>query len=269
MTYDRAAALAQSRAGLAEMRVAAICGTVADLAALTAGAARITAFTGAGISTECGVPDFRSPGSPWLQWPPIDFQSFVASEDSRREAWRRKFLIDDMWAGAAPGRGHMALARLAAECRLGAVITQNIDGLHHASGVGADLVIELHGNGTYAACLDCAARHALQPIRQAFESDGAPPRCACGGIVKSATVSFGQAMPQAAMKRALAASLDCDLFLVIGSSLVVSPAAQFPRIAKDNGAVLAILNRDPTPLDTLADLVLHCDIGEALTHVAN
>ena len=241
---------------------------VAEFLALIAGARRITAFTGAGISTECGVPDFRSPGSPWLKLPPIAFQAFVASEANRREAWRRKFLIDDMWAGALPGRGHLALARLAGQGRLRAAVTQNIDGLHQASGLGAEDVIELHGNGTRAQCLDCARPYALAPIRAALEDRGTLPHCACGGIVKSATISFGQPMPREAMRRALAASLDCDLFVVIGSSLAVHPAAQFPLVARDNGAALVILNRDPTPLDSQADLCVRGDIGGILARVA-
>ena len=238
------------------------------LLALITQAARITAFTGAGISTECGVPDFRSPGSPWIKLPPIDFQAFCASEANQQEAWRRKFMIDDMWAGAVPGRGHKALSRIAAQGRLAAVITQNIDGLHQASGLNEDQLIELHGNGTYAACLDCGLRQELAPIRAAFAVDGTLPRCACGGVVKSATISFGQAMPAGQMRRALAASVGCDLFLVLGSSLLVQPAAQFPLIAKRNGARLVIVNRDPTPLDGEADFVLRGDIGAALAHVA-
>lgn len=244
-------------------------GSLENFLSLIAGAARLTAFTGAGISTECGVPDFRSPGSPWMQLPPIDFPAFLASEDNRREAWRRKFLVDGMWAGAQPGRGHRALARLAAQGRLHAVITQNIDGLHQAGGLGAHDVIELHGNGTYASCLSCGAHHELAPIRAAFAQDGALPACACGGLVKSATISFGQAMPREPMRRALSACLGCDVFLAIGSSLVVHPAAQFPLIARDNGATLVILNRDATPLDSQADFVLRGDIGDALAHVAN
>lgn len=243
-------------------------GTLEDFLHLIARAARITAFTGAGISTECGVPDFRSKDSPWLQHPPMDFETFLASEDNRRTAWRRKFAVDALWVGAQPGRGHTALVRLAAQGRLAAVITQNIDGLHQASGLAPDLVIELHGNGTYATCLGCRARHELAPIRTAFAADEALPSCQCGGVVKSATIAFGQPMPIAPMQRALAAALDCDVIVAIGSSLVVQPAARFPLIAKNNGAALVILNRDPTPLDGQADLVLRGDIGAVLMQVA-
>lgn len=234
------------------------------------GAARqVAAFTGAGLSTECGVPDFRSPGSPWLVNKPIPYQAFLASAEARREAWRRKFAMDDSFAGARPGRGHAALARLAREGRMPAVITQNIDGLHQASGLSEGQVIELHGNGSYATCLDCGLRHELGPIRRAFEASGRPPRCeACDGLVKSATISFGQAMPQEAMRRAAALAQDCDLFLAIGSSLVVFPAASLPVLAKRAGARLVIINREPTPFDAEADLVIRGDIGAVLEPVA-
>lgn len=234
------------------------------------GAARhVAAFTGAGLSTECGVPDFRSPGSPWLVNKPVPFQAFLASAEARREAWRRKFVMDDSFAGARPGRGHLALARLAREGRMPAVITQNIDGLHQASGLTDSQVIELHGNGSYATCLDCGLRHELGPIRVAFEASGRPPLCeACDGLVKSATISFGQAMPQEAMRRAAALAQDCDLFLAIGSSLVVFPAASLPVLAKRAGARLVIINREPTPFDAEADLVIRSDIGSVLEPVA-
>jgi NAD-dependent deacetylase len=235
--------------------------------ALTMGR-RIVAFTGAGISTECGVPDFRSPGSPWTRHPPIDFGAFRASAATRAEAWRRKFAMDDLYAGAVPGRGHRALAALARAGRLTAIITQNIDGLHQASGLDRDHVIELHGNGTYAACLGCGLRYELADLRRAFDATGLAPDCACGAPIKSATIAFGQAMPAGEMQRARAATLACDVFLAIGSSLVVHPAAAFPAAAKQNGAMLIILNRDPTPLDPIADAVIRGDIGEILAPFA-
>ena len=234
------------------------------LARLVAEAGVVVGFTGAGISTECGIPDFRSPGSPWLKNKPIDFDLFVSSEEMRREAWRRKFTMDDLYKGARPGRGHRALAALAASGKMPALITQNIDGLHQASGIPDDRVIELHGNGTYAKCLSCDARMELVDARAAFEEQGKAPICACGGLVKSATISFGQAMPEEAMTRARDAALACDLFLAVGSSLVVYPAAGFPAIARRAGAQLVIVNRDPTALDAEADLVLRGDIGDIL-----
>ena len=227
-------------------------------------ARRAVAFTGAGISTESGVPDFRSPGSPWKQHAPIGYAEFMASDEARSEAWRRKFAMDDIYAGARPSRGHLALASLVRSGRLSSIITQNIDGLHQAAGLDADRVIELHGNGTYALCLDCGERHELDDIRHRFELTSRAPSCICGGIVKSATISFGQAMPTAAMKRAREATLSCDLFIAIGSSLVVHPAATFPMVARERGAELVIVNRDPTPLDDFADIVLRGDIGDIL-----
>jgi len=228
----------------------------------------IVGFTGAGISTESGVPDFRSPGSPWLANRPIPFDQFLASEAARREAWRRKFAMDDLYAGAAPSAGHRFLARLVAEGRAPAIVTQNIDGLHQASGVPDDKVIELHGNGTYARCLDCGQRHELAQVRAAFAASDRAPRCeACGGIVKSATISFGQAMPAEPMRQARALAEQADLFLVMGSSLVVYPAASFPLLAKRAGARLVIINREPTELDSLADLVIHDEIGALVQRI--
>jgi NAD-dependent deacetylase len=225
----------------------------------------VAGFTGAGISTESGVPDFRSPGSPWLKNKPIDFEDFIASEAARIEAWRRKFTMDDLYRDAQPSRGHHALASLVGSGKAPAIITQNIDGLHQAAGIPDERVIERHGNGTYATCLSCAGRHELADIRAQFEATGSAPRCeACGGMVKSATVSFGQAMPEEAMRRARELSLACDLFIAIGSSLVVYPAAGFPILAKRNGATLVIVNREPTELDPLADLVIRGEIGAVL-----
>lgn len=232
-------------------------------------AASIVAFTGAGISTESGVPDFRTPGSPWMVNKPIPFEAFVGSREARIEAWRRKFAMDDHFAGAAPNRGHLALARLVAEGRSPAIITQNIDGLHQASGVADDQVIELHGNGTYATCLTCGWRHELAAIRPVFEATAEPPSCVmCAGPVKSATISFGQAMPQAQMSRAQQLALETELFLVVGSSLVVYPAATLPIIAKKQGAALVIVNREPTELDAIADLVVRAEIGAVLGRLA-
>ncbi len=232
-------------------------------------ASAILGFTGAGISTECGVPDFRTPGSPWMVHKPLPFADFLASEAARREAWRRKFAMDDLYAGAQPGRGHQALARLVAAGRMPAVVTQNIDGLHQASGIPSDQVIELHGNGTYARCLACGERHELAEIRAVFTATGEPPECrACGGLVKSATIAFGQAMPAEAMARALDLAATCDLCLAIGSSLVVHPAAGVPVAARRAGARLVILNREPTPLDAIAHLVLRADAGAVLSAVA-
>ena len=238
---------------------------IAELAELIANARRAVVFTGAGISTESGIPDFRSPGGIWTRMAPIDFGDFLASEEARRETWRRRFAMEEIFRGAAPNRGHRAVAELVRRGQAAAVVTQNIDGLHQASGISAERVVELHGNTTYAHCLDCARRYELDALRAAFERDELAPLCdSCGGFVKTATVSFGQAMPPAAMRRAETETIAADLFIVAGSSLVVYPAAGFPELAKRYGAALVIVNREPTGLDAIADLVLHRAIGETL-----
>ena len=227
---------------------------------------RAVVFTGAGISTESGIPDFRSPGGIWTKYQPIDFRDFMASEEMRRESWRRKFAVDPTMAAAQPNRGHEAVAALVRRGKVASVITQNVDGLHQRSGVPDERIIELHGNATYAACLECRARYELDWVRAIFDADETLPECeACGGIVKTATISFGQSMPEDKMRRAQAETLSCDLFLAIGSSLVVYPAAGFPVMAKQNQARLVIVNREPTDMDQIADLVLNLEIGEALS----
>nr|WP_026595739.1 Sir2 family NAD-dependent protein deacetylase [Methyloferula stellata] len=231
---------------------------------------KIVAFTGAGLSTECGVPDFRSKNSPWLRYKPIEFDLFMSDVLMREEAWRRKFALDDIYGRAEPGRGHYALANLIASGKMAAIVTQNIDNLQQMSGVAEEHIIELHGNGTYATCVKCGLRYELNEIRRAFDATGAAPDCpACGGPIKAATVSFGQPMPEEPMRRALAVTADCDLFLAIGSSLVVYPAASFPSLARQHGARLVILNGEQTPLDDVADLVLRGDIGDILQPFAS
>jgi NAD-dependent deacetylase len=237
---------------------------VAELSALIAQARVILPFTGAGISTECGIPDFRSPGGLWTKNRPINFDDFLASPDMRAESWRRRFAIDATFGAARPGRGHRALASLYRSGKVPAVVTQNIDNLHQASGIAPQDVVELHGNTTYALCLECEQRYELQWVKENFDANGdRAPDCTCGGFIKTATVSFGQAMPAAAMQRAETLTRQCDLFLAVGSSLVVWPAAGFPVMAKRNGAALVIVNRDPTEFDEVADLVVRNDIGDA------
>jgi len=238
---------------------------ITALRALLDAAQRVVVFTGAGISTESGIPDFRSPGGVWDQMKPILFQDFCASAAMRREAWRRRFASDPVMRAAEPNRGHRAVARLVREGKAAAVITQNIDGLHQASGIPDDQVIELHGNTTYGACLDCAARYSIEELRETFEREGDVPECRrCGGLVKTATISFGQSMPEGPMLRAREEVLAADLCLVLGSSLVVYPAAGFPELAKRAGAQLAIVNNQETGLDAIADLVIHRGIGDML-----
>ena len=229
-------------------------------------AAVVVPFTGAGISTECGIPDFRSPGGIWTKMKPIEFGDFLASQEARDESWRRRFIMEEQFGGAKPGRGHRALASLYKAGKIPGVITQNIDNLHQASGIAAEHVVELHGNTTYATCLDCAKRYELSWVKQSLaQRGGRSPECTvCDGYIKTATVSFGQSMPEAAMRRAQQLAESCDLLIAIGSSLVVWPAAGFPLAAKRNGARLVIINRDETDFDEIADLVLHDDIGATL-----
>ncbi|MBI3736235.1 Sir2 family NAD-dependent protein deacetylase [Candidatus Sumerlaeota bacterium] len=241
---------------------------VKDLQELIARSKRIVVFTGAGISTESGIPDFRSPGGLWTKYQPIYFDDFMSSEEMRRESWSRKIALDEAFGTARPNRGHRAIAELFRMGKVFKVITQNIDGLHQESGIPDPDVIELHGNTTYAKCLSCEERYDLAPILAAFKRDETLPICArCGGIIKTGTISFGQPMPEREMRRAEEASLSCDLFIAIGSSLVVYPAAGFPVMARQRGARLVILNREPTEQDSYADLVLHAEIGPTLGEV--
>ena len=252
-----AGSIEETRAGIEKLR------------RLIAESSRAVIFTGAGISTESGIPDFRSPGGVWTKNQPIEFGDFLRSKEMRREAWRRKIETDKVLLKAEPNRGHRAVDALFRRGKVASVITQNIDGLHQASGIPDDKVIELHGNTTYATCLSCAIRYELEPIKEAFERTNEPPVCAdCGGLVKAATISFGQAMPEEAMERAQEETLAADLFIAVGSSLVVYPAAGFPLMAKQNGAALVILNREPTGFDRIADLTLQAEIGPALGEVA-
>lgn len=238
---------------------------MAELTDLLLASQRVLVFSGAGISTESGIPDFRSPGGVWTKMQPIYFQDFVASEQVRREAWRRRFSNVDGWVGAKPNRGHHAVAELIRSGRASTVVTQNVDNLHQESGVPEDKVIELHGNSTYAKCLKCHTRVELVDLEREFqETDNVGPCKQCGGIIKSATISFGQQMPELPMRRAQEETQACDLFLVLGSSLSVFPAADFPLRAKQRGARLVIVNRDPTGMDEIADLVIHAGIGDTM-----
>ena len=223
-------------------------------------------FTGAGISTESGIPDFRSPTGIWTKNKPIEFKDFLSSEDIRVEFWKRKFAVDLTISKAKPNAGHMIISKLNHIGKVSKIITQNIDNLHQISGVPEENVIELHGNTTFAKCLECDLRYELNSIKKLFEQTNVPPYCKnCSGIIKTATISFGQPMPKEEMLKAEKASLSCDLFIVIGSSLQVYPAASFPLVAKKNGSKLVILNREGTDLDKYADLVIHDEIGEFLS----
>jgi NAD-dependent deacetylase len=239
---------------------------IARLQDLVHAVGSIVPFTGAGISTECGIPDFRSPGGLWTKNRPIPFDEFISSQEARNESWRRRFAMERQFAGARPGRGHRAIASLYRAGKVPAVVTQNIDNLHQASGIPTEDVVELHGNTTFARCLDCDQRFELQWVRQRIDAgNGCAPDCpSCGGYIKTATISFGQAMPDAAVRRAQDLAQSCDLLVSIGSSLVVWPAAGLPLLAKRSGAMIVIVNREPTDFDDIADLVVRDDIGTVL-----
>lgn len=227
---------------------------------------RAVAFTGAGISTESGIPDFRSPGGIWSRYQPVMFQDFLASEAARRQYWRMKKEGYHELRGAKPNAGHHALASLESAGKLLALITQNIDGLHQDA--GSRRVLELHGTSRYCLCLECHARYDPDVIQERLEAGLEIPLCdKCGGFLKSATISFGQALPHEVLSEAIELCNKTDMILAIGSSLVVEPAASLPLQAKQNGARLVIINKTATPLDDLADVVLREPIGESLTLV--
>jgi NAD-dependent deacetylase len=240
--------------------------SIARIAGFLAASRRGIAFTGAGISTESGIPDFRSPGGVWSRYQPVLFQDFLASEAARRQYWCMKKEGYREFKGAKPNDGHRALARLEDLGKLIAVITQNIDGLHQDA--GSRRVLELHGTSRHCVCLTCEARFDPDRVQEWLEAGVDVPRCdQCGGLLKSATVSFGQALPVDVLTEAIELCMNTDLILAIGSSLVVEPAASLPLQAKQNGARLVIINRTETPLDPLADIVLHDSIGASLSSI--
>ena len=240
------------------------------LAEVLAAARRIAVFTGAGISTESGIPDFRGPSGLWNTAKPVTFQDFIASEEARIESWERNVRLHDMLARSTPNRGHRAVAALVANGRAEAAITQNIDGLHQAAGIADDRVIEIHGTCRKASCLDCGKPFGLPDTLARFAATRSAPRCDdCGGLIKTATISFGQTMPALPMQQAQAAIDAADLVLVLGSSLRVYPAASLPEQAARQGKRLVILNAEATPLDRMASLVLRRGIGQLLGDALN
>jgi NAD-dependent protein deacetylase/lipoamidase len=223
----------------------------------------IVFFTGAGISTESGVPDFRSPGGVWTKYQPVLFQDFLASESARIQHWQLKKATYELFKTVKPNNAHYAICEFERRGQLLGLITQNIDGLHKLAGISEDKLIELHGTDRLVTCLQCDKRYEPVDVYENLGEEFTAPTCdECGGFLKSANVSFGQSMPVVAMQRAQTWSEQAEVFIVVGSSLQVQPAASFPVIAKRSGALLAIINRDPTPLDDLADFVHNGAIGE-------
>ncbi len=243
---------------------------IEKLSSLIEGAGRIVVFSGAGISTESGIPDFRGPGGVWEKFDPNEFHidRFLASEESRRRYWQRSTQFYAEIASAQPNAAHRAVVELEELGKLAAVITQNVDGLHQIAGTSPELVIELHGTSRFVACMSCGERHVREDFQERVSAEGQAPDCdACGGLMKPATVSFGQQLPPEALERATTETEACDLFLVVGSSLVVYPAAGFPLMAVQKGTPLAIINHQETPHDRYAAVVVQESAGEVLPHI--
>ena len=236
-----------------------------DAAELMQQAKRIVALTGAGVSTESGIPDFRSPGSIWLQQPPVSYHDFISKPEARQRYWQSRRNLSAQVSGARPNAAHLALAELERKQLLQGLITQNFDGLHHDAGNNPDYIIELHGTSRAAACTLCGKRSSIIELQQRIDAGEIDPGCPdCGGFLKSATILFGQRVPASELTRARELATACDLFLVVGSSLKVTPAATLPRIALKNNVPLIIINLQSTPLDDYADVVIHEKAGVVL-----
>ena len=242
---------------------------VGRVAGMILEARRIVVFTGAGVSTESGIPDFRSPGGFWTRFDPEDFtiDKFLSSPETRRKQWR--FLLSgDLIKDASPNAAHEAIAEMEAMGRLDCVITQNIDNLHQKAGNAPGRVYELHGTMHWIRCLQCGGRYPLEEILGQYRTAADPPACGrCGGIMKPDVIFFGEALPEETLEEATRHAGRCDLLIVVGSSLVVYPAATLPFIAKESGAKLAIVNLSPTPADRIADVVINASAGDTLTRV--
>lgn len=237
-----------------------------QIAAWLRSAKRAVIFTGAGISTESGVPDFRSPGGIWATSTPVQYQDFLKSPEARYEYWRQKAIAHRDFLLGAPNAGHRVLAAWEQRGWIRGIITQNIDEYHQEA--GSQQVLELHGTARRISCLDCAQRFDANPLVEQFlKSDQVPICPACGGLLKHATISFGQSLERETLSRSKKLSQEADLFLALGSSLVVHPAASLPQLAKQKGAKLVIINREETPLDDIADVVLREALGTTLTAI--
>ena len=229
---------------------------------------KIVFFTGAGISTNSGIPDFRGPNGVWKTSTPIYFQDFISSKEKRIESWQRKFANELSIDSAIPNEGHKKIAKIM-DIKDSFLITQNVDNLHQNSGVEEVKISELHGNATYARCLECNKRYEMENLKEQFLETNEPPSClSCGGIIKTATISFGQAMPEREMQISQRKAVESDLFICIGTSLAVFPAADLPLLAKETGATLVILNNEPTQMDQYADLVINNDISKVFSEIS-
>lgn len=237
---------------------------------LLQGSSRVVAFTGAGVSTESGIPDFRSPGGIWEKYKPVYYQDFLESGEARRKYWLRSRATYPVIRDAIPNLTHLALVELEKMGKLDCIVTQNIDRLHHKAGNLPEKIIEIHGNCAFAVCLNCRRIYPREEIQKLLEKNGGieVPHCReCNGYLKDATISFGQSMPEEETTEAKRRAQACDLMLTLGSSLVVYPAAYMPRYAYQAGASLIIINMTATPLDHLASVVIHAKTGEALQQI--
>lgn len=238
---------------------------LSDAAELLQQARKIVVLTGAGISTESGIPDFRSPGSIWQVTPPVHYRDFIDKPEARQQYWQTRRNLSSRVAQARPNAAHYALTALDRRHMLLGVLTQNFDGLHQDAGLPSEKVIELHGTSREAACTLCGRRSSIVDLQQRIDAGEIDPRCPeCGGYLKAATILFGQRLPDMILARAKALTADCDLFFVIGSSLKVTPASTLPRLALQRNVPLIILNLQPTTLDERADVVIHEKAGEVL-----
>ncbi|HCY86402.1 MAG TPA: sigma factor regulator FecR [Desulfobacteraceae bacterium] len=229
----------------------------------------VVAFTGAGISTESGIPDYRSQGGLWDKFQPVYFDEFMSSKDARIEYWKQRVEMEKGLRHAAPNKGHKALARLSRAGRLTAVITQNIDGLHQASGIDEEKVIELHGNSRRIRCMSCSSLTSWDDAMKRISNGDLAPECDCGGYFKPDTVSFGQAMPERETREAARLSSQSDVFIATGSTLLVQPAASMPEYARSAGAFVAIINLSQTPFDSRCNLMIREKAGPVLDALAN
>jgi NAD-dependent deacetylase len=224
-------------------------------------------FTGAGISTESGIPDYRSQGGIWDKFRPVYFDEFMSSLKAREEYWQKWLTLYRGLIRAEPNPAHRALTKLHGSGLLESVITQNVDGLHQASGLPDEVIVELHGNTRRIRCMSCRRLSPTDDVYKRLTEGESAPECTCGGYLKPDTISFGQAMPAAQVEKAAVLSRDCDFFMVVGSTLVVQPAAQMPYYAKNQGAFLAIVNLSETPCDSMSDVLIRAKAGEVLTKI--
>lgn len=239
------------------------------VAELIAKAKNIVVFTGAGVSTESGIPDFRSPGGLWTKFDPEDFtiEKFRSNPETRRKQWRF-LLAGDLFGDALPNAAHRAIAALEKLGKVSCVITQNIDNLHQKAGSDPGKVFELHGNMRWVLCMDCGERYPLEEILRSEGASEAVPVCGrCSGILKPGVIFFGEALPEETLARATWHASHCDLLVVVGSSLVVYPAAYMPHYAKQAGAALVVINLSPTPVDSMADVVIRASAGETMERI--